>query len=991
MKNISQWVKFVLILALTGLSVPAVEAATADDFWNKAGLSDFKDELALFGAKLDRVDAGDNIWSADGGLFGLPSVKFFVYWVSASPVPLPVVAIPLPVDLTVSTLTNYLFDGDGYLNLGLNHPVVFWSPKGDVQLRSTEMPPLVREQAKSAGLPDTMRLAKGFNLFGRVSGAFLDELTKLGLPNPNNLTVGLAKRKAKEKDKATQQNREFKIVSASVALSADTSWSGPFGLANTSIRGATLRFTTKTDQATKIKQKTKETWGTLKIKDKDYVAYLERDDLGLAETLAFDTKVASLKNFFDIAEVLTDTLGLPKIPFPSGLPLDKVAFSNPGYDGKLDPASPPNFDNMMFAGTKDTVKPLNNKLIAHAGTTIFGWDVLQGDIKATKSGVDGQAKLRAAKIGPIETPSASFYLKVNLTEQAMGIKAKAPLYGELDLKASSGGLTLVAPPSCPLRPFGFRADVTDLAKADFPIEPIFDDCFSKTLNDLVAGGQVAYEESAELVKDVTGAAAKTADDLYKGATGTVDDLALKRAKAWGEELGKLKAVQDAGRYAAKAYTDALDRVAFLAKEIPILGTAIDALTREIDDLLKQVWKYLNPKNIWSAIDGKKNEKSKKISTRDTYLAEEPAAMARRDEAKKIVDKKTEEAAQFPSPYVSASVAGEQEALLGALSQAEVQISIAEAMRNLPAQLVKDANSRKALFDKLGSADKPLDKRLLNARQASEDQFNSYKNLSDLAKAGGDQASGNLLSNAKKTLISEAVDAKVAAEAERLLAETVSRLPTMAYDKDVDIVLDRPGEPDMCWGYIPDEKQAGHYYWHVSACSSTGPSIRGFRFNRSGTLALQGVPCYYVNTGWGTMIGMSQVNCKSGADLWKDYHETLARFFFDPVDGLIRIVSRNATPTCLRHEYDKGLQRLIVVGNACPGPNEQIAGTRFRLVERSMPGAAMKTPVAGSLAPAAASGSAAQMRSVAGRLKLPALDPGSRTNLAPLKLVPRKPK
>ena len=160
MKDVSNWAKFVLILTLAFLSVPAARAATADDFWNKAGLSDFKDDLAVFGARLDKVEAGDKIWSADGGLFGLPSVKFFVYWVSASPVPLPVVAIPLPVDLTVSTLTNYLFDGDGYLNLGLNHPVVFWSPKGDVQLRNAEMPPLVREQAKSAGLPEAMRLAK---------------------------------------------------------------------------------------------------------------------------------------------------------------------------------------------------------------------------------------------------------------------------------------------------------------------------------------------------------------------------------------------------------------------------------------------------------------------------------------------------------------------------------------------------------------------------------------------------------------------------------------------------------------------------------------------------------------------------------------------------------------------------------------------------------------------------------------------------------------
>lgn len=870
MKNASHWVKFVLVLALAFLSVPAARAATADDFWNKAGLSDYKDELGIFGAKLDSVEPGDKIWSGGGSLFGLPSIKFYLYWASASPLPLPVVAIPLPVNLTVDTLTKYVFDGDGYLNLGLTSPIVFWAPKDVDQLKSADMPLAVSAQAKKAGLPDTMRLAQGFNLFGRVSGgSFLGELTKLGFPNPNNLTVGVARRTATEKDKATKVEHKFKIVNASVALSADTSWRGPFGLANTSISGATLRFSAKTDLVTKVKLKTKETWGTLKIKDKDYVAYLERDSLGLKETLAFDTKSASLKNFFDIAEVLTATLGLPKIPFPSGLPLAKVAFSNPSHNDKVDPASPPDFDSMMFAGTKDAENLLNNKLIVNAGTRIFGWDVLDGEIKATNSGVDGQAKLRAARIGPIETPSASFYLKVNLTEQAMGIKAKAPVYGELDLKAATTGLELHIPANCPWRPVGLKAVLSDLTLTDFPVSPDLKDCFSGEIKKIVDGVVVVGGDVIDEAGDVASAAAAKAGELGNAAKKAFDEVNPKRVAAWAPAIvthsDAVKAGQSAVGAAEGAFQKAGEEVSKLGEKIGQLQDKIKDLGNQIANLLKRLWAFVS-----GEVKKLQGERSAKIAERDDRRTEQAAAAARRDAAKDLKEKAQKGLDGIPGPSVSGSVAELERDTLAQLAQIEVQRRVAVYASTLAGELKDNAKSKAMLGDAYKPADKSKKDPLETFEEDRAAAFSAeYKTLS---QALANQAMENYFTDSKKALVAQAVAKRIDVATEQALGEAVTALPTMAFGVPVYIKPNWSGEygSNQCVG------ASGINFSISRACSNASER---FVFRASGKLETANGNCVGIGDGDRNAPGrvVNQNVCRP----------RFTGFYFDPVDGIIR--------------------------------------------------------------------------------------------------------
>ena len=108
MKNVSHWVKFVLVLALAWMSVPVVKAATAAELWKKAGVPDIKQELSELGlGSLTYVQDG-TVWSADARLLGRPPVRFYLYWVKVSNLSTPVLAVPL-TGLTVGNLTQHLF------------------------------------------------------------------------------------------------------------------------------------------------------------------------------------------------------------------------------------------------------------------------------------------------------------------------------------------------------------------------------------------------------------------------------------------------------------------------------------------------------------------------------------------------------------------------------------------------------------------------------------------------------------------------------------------------------------------------------------------------------------------------------------------------------------------------------------------------------------------------------------------------------------------
>ncbi len=899
----------VLASALSIFALASARAETADDFWKKAGIPDLSAELGELGlGELANVKSG-LVWSADAGILGAPGAKLYLYKVSGPATP--VLAIVIPVDLTVSNLTRFLFDDDGYLELGLRKPLLVWVPKGVLKLDRGAMPGEAQTQATGAGLPATIPVQQGLNLFGRVGGGFLGYLTKLHLPDPNDLTVTLASRKDKK------DGRAVKIVATSVGISADAAWREPFGLADTTLRGATLRMTTVTDKVTKARQKIRETWGTARIRDKDYTAYLERDEVGLDETLAFDTKSASLIQFFDVLQVVSATLGIPKVALPSALPLDKVVLTNPKYVAVTDAASPPVFDNMMFMGTKNAAHPLENKLIVHGAAGVFGWSAARGDINASKSGVDADVALNAAKIGPIETPSASFYLKVNDAQQNMGVKAKTTLYGDLDLKAERSGLLLEVTPSCPLRPFGFKAHVASLTLGDFPIEPIVasGDCFRKSLENLVNGGEDAYNEVKEFVADEGKEAAETAEGLYKTAAADVDKYVVQRAGTWAKEIGAVKATKDAEAAARNAYNAALSSVKYIGDQIESLGREISNLTHEIENLLEQAWSLLTK----GKLKAKKKARGEKISQQDDYRAQQPVAVRRRDDAKRVLDKATKEAAHFHSPYLSEGLAKTHEPLLGALAQEKVQKAMAQRARSLPADLA-NVQKRKELFAKLGT------QRVAALSDETQTRFKAFTKISELSDAGG---SGEvMLSGAKRTLVSEAIAARLDDESQELLNHAVAELPTMTYDGEYQVVLLEPGATTpRCLSLTP-KREANPT--RVENCVPHAVE-QVFRFQASGML---------ISPNWDGGLDIDDAHnvvskpFKPEVPWGKKYEaDKAALFFFDPYEGVIRYIAKDSSQACVRYDGNR-------VGSvACPAKRDDAPGARWRLARGvQMPGA-----------------------------------------------------
>ncbi|MDZ4253368.1 MAG: hypothetical protein U1A72_12445, partial [Sulfuritalea sp.] len=902
--------------------------------------------------------------SATASLFN-QSATIYLYWPDKKDLnKAPIVIVPL-LELNAKAVFDSILKVPSELDVGLKSPILFWLPErfGVADLERAKMPDKVPDRAgRDTGLPETVRMNPGLNLFGRVASGFLGDLLKTVNLDANNLTAGLA----------TGKDAKGAAVYV-VGLTMASEWKKPFGLDQTSITGATVRVIKE-----KVSQsKTIETWGTVRIKAKDYTAYLQRS--GLSETLAFDTKDASLKQFFDIADVVSSTLGLPKVPFPSELPVDKVTLRNDRYVSKLDPASPPKFDNMMFMGSKG-VSSDDPKLYINSSAYVYGWQAGKGYVKASKLGVDGDFAMNLPKIGPIGASSGKFYLKVVTsglgkfsTSPAMGIKLTAPLFGDMDLKASSSGLKLVAAPSCPLRPFGFTADVTDLTKADFPITPMLGDCFGKALDDLVDGAEDAYKEAEPFVVDAAGESADTAKDLYKDAAAIVDENAIKRAAAWTTTIGEFQATKDAARAADDAYKAAKDTIVALGNTVESAGKEIVKLTSKIEGLLEKVW---------GAISGElktaKKDRSNAISRRDDARTQQPAAEARVKQAKDILEKKTQEAAQLASPYVAKSLADSGEPLLGALTQTRVQDGIVKSMGNLRDDLAKNASSRKAFFEKAGTADNPLDKRLDNARRASEDQFKTYRNLSDLVKAGGDHASSEMLSGAKKKLISEAISAKLSAETEQLLEKEVSALPTMNNAKWVSIVS--RDDVQRCLTLGPFAPQASKHDWSWTTCS--GGIDQQFMFQASGVVLARtefsnevGRQCLYL---WvdGPWYALPPADKTCVAQSLAD-KGSAALLFFDPIDGLIRL-SPNPTMglqyACVyTGASTRGREYALGLGQ-CPRWAEQAPGARFDLID---PGEGLKPKTVPAIRTVAAGGPTHPTASY------------SSTNLAPLKLKPLK--
>ncbi len=818
-----------------------------------------------------------SVWSASGSLFGMQA-SLFAYWVRGATEP--IIAIPLPGKLSADTL----FQVGADLDLGLDQPILFWVPKGVERLSANEMPSEVRARVgvNGIGLPSIVPTVPGFSLFGRVTGGGLvQDLTSLVNLDPSTLSAGITK------------GKDGRLI-ASLFRASD--WDKPFGLADTTLRGAALLIIKEKDQPSK----TVKAWGTARIgSEKDFTVYLMRDSAGLHQSLGFDAQEASLHDFVRVAGVVAKTFKWPALPNVP-LPLDKVRLENPKYKAAVDAAVLPDFTAMMFQASQGTSKK-DGELHLNAALKAFGWTMAKVAVSADVSGVKGSADLAASsKIGPIEVPSASFYLTLDAKVQAMGLRAQTPLYGALDLKASGSGLQLVVPPQCPLRPVGFTAQVGDLT-AGFPILPTYSDCFSQALGRLAEGAEDAYKEAVPFVEELAGSAADSAVQLGADAAKEVDRLQLQRVNGWPGALAdytaRLKSPQDAAKAAQAAVMDLTGVVQGWGNKIAGLDGDIARLGREIDRLLDKIWS-----TVTNAIKGKRRDRQKAISQRDEARTQRAAAEARLKVAQKNQAEATAAVSNIPGPYVVGTIASTQESLLGAQAEAMVQTELARIARELPTQL-KDPALRKKVFGTI------VPREVIDAM--AKDFETEPMDISQLP-VDGPTFGKKILETARSRMVEQALTAHLRALQDQVLREKVALLPTVAYGLFVRIIpADAVDAPENAWsndGISPLQIGVG--------------KANQYTFGGDGTI--RQLPFGYVTVAEDrTTLTVRNLIM----DMAKKQTGEGVRLFYDPFDGLIRHLPVNGTvPLCIHRNGNR-----LALG-PCPKPNEEVPGTRWRLVD-----------------------------------------------------------
>lgn len=784
--------------------------------------------------------------------------------------------------------------------IGLSTPILFWT-KTEGMLETGQMPRDLRAVATLLGMPDAVQAAQGFNLFGKVNSGFIKDLsTPLNLPNLNDFIAGVSMKGKNE-------------YAASLSLAAGKTWNKPFKLEKTAMSGGTLRITGQD------KDKTVEAWGTAKLDGpkpgafKEVTFYAKQD--GDEQTLGFDTDSASLENFFQILGIAADTLGIPKIPAPPGLPLRFLELqrtSVPSCRPYTSRSAPPDPNCMMFYGARQGTKL--GELITHAQGRVFSQPVAKVDLSASASGVSGAAALDLA-VGPLKAASASFYLDVGKSASPppkMGVTLNSAIFGDIDLKAGvdpkaqSGHLTLDVPAHCPTRPLGLRANLTDLTVKDFPIALVIDDCLGKALVDVANGAVEIGGDVANAGKEAALGAAENAAALGSEAGQAVASLHVERVAAWGPALvthgADLEAAKDAVGAAQKTIGEVTGTIENLGGDIKRLGDAIGKLAGRIEDLLSEAWHF-----ITGEIKSLRREKSGKESERDRKRTELAAAEQRKTQAEAVLAKASTALKELPGPNLTGPVAELNQKILGAQAQSEVQPQIAAFAATLANDLVASPARRKEVLAGVKPEQFVADyKAALSANYTKIGAFTEVK--------GGKPVIDSIVDDAKRALLIQAVSKRIEDETERRLIETVPTLPTMAFDVPVSIDNMR----GSCIIVKPSR------YSLLVNCSD---NRNRFKFGAGGKLAT-GIGCMTKskNPGEGPVLG--------------DSCDTSTLFFYDPIDSLIRYLPEPtvSAPLCLRTSSNQG--HAVLTTAPCPAPGQSLDGWQWKLVPES--GANMPT-------------------------------------------------
>lgn len=946
---------FILALSLLGLTATPSLAGLAPDEAQalKLALPDIPPPLNGIAPKAEEFV--NSVYMREGTLFN-QKVTLFIYFQRRGMAPVPVIAVT-----GIPSLTARELFGDIAPDVGLNKPVLFWTKgdgsffnlKGDGTLYKQSMPAQLRNYVeKNLWMPDAVLTASGFNLYGKLASGFVGEfMNSVTTVNLNDFIVGIAKIKEKVDTKGEKSKDEQKPASGhavSLSLASGKRWNNPFGLANTEISGGTVRITSAGTN------RSLEAWGIAGIgnEKKPFTFYVKNEYLGkipTSQSLGFDVSSASLQDFFMLLGVAGSTLGLPAILLPPQLPLTMVMLKNPVYEAPKDPSSPLDFDKMMFKGTRKAEGA--GELITHAQGSVFGQSVAAIDLNAAKTGVTGAAAV-GATLGPLNLSSAKFYLDVGLKVEpppSMGLKATSAIFGDIDLKANTAGLQLKVPAQCPLRPVGFSAALNNLALTDFPIQPELKDCFSEEIGKFVDGATDVGSDAVDTASQVALDVADTAMSLGNEAVQAANTLQAQRIVAWGPALvshaAEIKSAKDAVGAAEKAFNDAEKKIKQLGDDIRSLGNEIDSLTNKIENLLRQAWGF-----VTGEVNKLKRDKSKKQAKRDTKRTELADAEKRKKDAQTAVDNaKTAALAEIPGPNVAGDVARLSEEWRGMETQIQVQAQIGRYAAGI-AEDVKNPAKRREILATLSKEE------FVNQRKASlATEFATLAHA--LTPQDGKLPLDSYLANAKRAMLTAAVSKQIEDETENALKETVTNLPTMAFDMPVSVEYSHT-ESNTNYKFCLESWANNAGIWLATTCNpkKLAPYNQVFRFTAGGKIEMETdrTKCMAMKSAL-----PSVVPC-----------DTAERFFFDPIDGMIRYLPGNSDkPSCLM--LSRQSSGLFVSPAACPESGTTDAVGPWRLAPVSAP-PQVRTAVLKSTGRAMATG---QKRPSDAR----------RTNLAPLHL------
>jgi hypothetical protein len=847
----------VFLAVVLGVSTMPAQAATLPPNFDTSVLTDLHSELNGFGtdpakqisnALLDKagVEQDGNAYTKKVNLFGKETTIFFMYGhkKNAPNVAVSVVAVMVPMDLTSKALF-----GDSVPGIGLKNPVVCYA-KEDCDLLTADMPARTQPSLKSI-MPSNIVAAKGLNFFGTLTSSIE------GFPYalPSEMFAGFATGK-------NEKGQKKYTINAAIIKP----WNNPLGLQNTTMKGGMFRLQKEGEV------KTTEVLGTASVgSPKEYTLYYKQEGV-LQQSLGFDARDASLKDFFSIL----DALGMPFESAKKNLPLTIVQLSNPNFQPKTDASAPPDFTKMLFKATR-TATGVFTELIANAEGAILKQKMasLILNASAAKKSVEGSAGVNA-KLGPLNAGSANFYLTANLTAvPKMGLKVKSGLLGDLDLAASGNGLKLDVPADCPLRPIGFTANITDLSLTDFPITPDLKDCYSKEITKVFNGTvEVASDVGEEVAKEAVATANFLGDEAKKG----YESLQVERVGVMGKALVNHARAKDAVKVAEYSYSNAKYAVTSLVDDIVHLDKTIKSLAKDLSSLMKSAWNFVTGK-----VKAKKKEKATAQATRDKKRAAHALAVHKEAQAKAALEKAKSAPTEIPGPNLDEEVVKTDREMVGALTQQQVQPLVAEYAANELPNKLKNKDERQRMMQ-------ALDIEEFKARQA-EAITTAYPTLSALytKQQDGKRPMEQLLDNAKRELVEKAIARDIDAKTNELLQDVVATLPTMAFDVPVKVVYGEGTSARCLEAPARSSNAISVRNSKLAVCNDSPRQI--FRFTAGGGLLAEGSQPIFFIKGRGEYYlykyDKTADSLLRAAVLSIDFFDTKVakNVFFDPIGGI----------------------------------------------------------------------------------------------------------